>query len=143
VSRKDINKQVVGRFIEEVLNQGRIELVDELVAEDFVGRWIGREQQGREAVRTFAGRQRRESPDWHIQVEQVIAEDDMVVVRATGRGTPAAPFRGLHPPAGVVRLPWIAIYRVVDGKIAERWTAADIDAVLEQYRPSGATPQAT
>jgi predicted ester cyclase len=137
VSLEAINKQIVIRFIEEVLNQGRIEVTDELVAQDFIGHWVGRDQQGRDGVRTFAARQRRESPDWHIEIKEVIAEGDEVVVRAIGSGTPAGPLLGLQPPAGTVRLPWIAIYRVVGGQIAERWTAADMASVLEQYRPSG------
>lgn len=134
MSREDVNKQIVIRFIEEVLNNGHLELVDELVADNFIGHWIGAEQQGREAVRAFAANQRRDSPDWHIEIEDVVAEGDTVVVRATGRGTPAGPLLSLQPPAGGVRLPWIAMYRLVQGKIAERWTAADLNDVLQQYR---------
>jgi predicted ester cyclase len=143
VSLEAINKQIVMRFIEEVLNQGQIEVTDELVAHDFIGHWIGRDQEGRDGVRAFAARQRRESPDWHVEIEEVIAEGDKVVVRAIGSGTPAGPFLGLQPPAGKVRLPWIAIYRVVGGRIAERWTAADMASVLQQYRPSDPRSETT
>jgi hypothetical protein len=38
MSVSDVNKQKVRQFIEEVLNEGRLELIDELVAKDFIGR---------------------------------------------------------------------------------------------------------
>jgi predicted SnoaL-like aldol condensation-catalyzing enzyme len=132
VSPQELNKRIVVRFIEELLNEGRLEVADELVAEDFKAHWWG-EQQGRESVRAFATRQRLESPDWHIEIDEVIAEGDLVVVRASSNGISALPIFGLQPPSGQVRLPWIAIYRVVEGRITERWTAADVASVLGQY----------
>jgi predicted ester cyclase len=100
-----------------------VAVVDELFDQDFVSHgWLASER-GREAVKTFAARQRQEAPDWRITIHDVIAEDDRVVVRATGSGTRtvANDIVGEDLVGRKVALDWIAIYRIAEGRIAERW----------------------
>ena len=116
------SKALVRRYVEELLNQGRVEVADDVVAIDYVMHPARPGPPGREGIKAFAAAQRDAAPDWHITVHEMIAEGDRVVVRATGSGTPQKPFAGLAPHTRVA-IDWTAVYRVADGKIAEAWVA--------------------
>lgn len=77
------NKRKVRLFVEAVWNEGRLELIDELVADDFVGRMpcVERRVVGPQGVRRLVSSQRRAHPDLHVKIEDQIAEDDRVVTR--------------------------------------------------------------
>jgi predicted ester cyclase len=118
----DANKTIVRRYIEEVLNQGIVDAADDLVASDFVPHRPGLGgSPGIQAVKEFAAEQRSAAPDWRITIEDMVAEGDRVVVRAFGRGTPTRSYYGMSASDEPVTVPWIAIYRLAQRKIAEMW----------------------
>ena len=90
-SASELNKRKVRLFIEAVLNEGRLELIDELVAADYLGRVprMEGEIRGPEGVRQLVSGGRRDHPDLYIKIEDQIAEDDLVATRwrATTAGT--------------------------------------------------------
>lgn len=120
------NKAVARRVFDEILNQGNLAAVNELFAIDTVdhnplpGQVPGFEgaKQGFEVLRTGF-------PDIHFTVEDQVAEGDKVVTRWTMRGTHTGVFMGRPPTGRPVEIPGIAIFRVVDGRIVDRWRAAD------------------
>jgi len=121
------NKAIVRRFIEEVLNDGNLEVSNDLVAEDFIAHPAPTAgPAGLAGVKEFAAAQRAAAPDWHITIQDIFAEGDKVVVRAFGRGTPRRAYFGIAPSKEPITIPWIAMYRVAGGKIAERWTYAQM-----------------
>ena len=75
-------------------------------------------------------------------VEDVVAESDRVVVRATVRGTHAGPFLGVEPTGERIEMTGIRIFRIEDGKIAEIWLNLAVADVLEQLGalPSSISP---
>jgi predicted ester cyclase len=76
-------------------------------------------------------------PLYELIAEDMIAEGDKVVVRATFRGTHKGEFAGV-PATGIdVEMPLIIIYRIEDGKIAEHWMQADVMGLMQQL---GALP---
>jgi len=77
----ELNKLRVRLFIEAVLNEGRLELIDELIAADFVGHLPGAEPDvtGPAGVRQFVSSRRRAHPGLYVKIEDQIAEDDRVV----------------------------------------------------------------
>lgn len=83
VRASELNKQKVTLFVEAVWNEGRLELIDELVAADYVGRiaCIERWVHGREGVRRLVSRGRRAHPDLYVKIEDQFAEDDRVATR--------------------------------------------------------------
>ena len=120
---EETNKRVVRRFIEEVLNEGNVGVSNDLVAEDFIAHPAPTAgPAGLAGVKEFAAAQRAAAPDWHITIQDIFAEDDKVVVRAFGRGTPQRAYFGIAPSEEPITIPWIALYRVAGGKISERWT---------------------
>ncbi len=71
-------------------------------------------------------------PDLHVTIEDLIAEDDRVAVRACWQGTHSAEFRGVPPSRRLVEFTGMVFWRVADGKIRERWAAVDILGPLRE-----------
>ena len=82
------NKRKVCLFVEAVWNEGRLELIDDLIADDYVGRVPCLESRvlGPQGMRRLVAERRRAHPDLHVKIEDQIAEDDRV---ATLLGRPA------------------------------------------------------
>jgi predicted SnoaL-like aldol condensation-catalyzing enzyme len=79
----ELNKLKVRLFIEAVLNEGRLELIEEMVAADYIGHVPGTETAviGPEGVRQLVSTCRRACPGLYIKIYDQIAEDDRVVTR--------------------------------------------------------------
>ena len=74
--------------------------------------------------------------DYSHQVHDLIAEGDRVTAHVTFRGRFVRPLFG-HPPTGeTVTATGIAIYRIADGKIAEKWGYLNALAALGIARPA-------
>lgn len=67
-----------------------------------------------------------------LTVEQMIAEDDLVAVRYTERGTFVAPFRGQEPTGKSFELVAMEWFVVKDSKIHRRWGARDAASQARQ-----------
>src|SRR5206468_6765402 len=127
MSVSELNKRKVLQFFEEVLNEGRLELIDELVAKDFIGRLacLAATLNGPDGVYRFVSRRRVACPDLYVKVEDQVAEDDRVVTRwrATIQ-TPHAPVPrtsiGPSPRCG-----GITIIRLLAGKPVAAHTQCD------------------
>jgi steroid delta-isomerase-like uncharacterized protein len=126
------NKMLVQRFIEEVWNQGRFTLIDELIASDHLDHQPGTDANGPEGERQYVAMLRAAFPDIHFTVEDQIAEGDKVVTRWTARATHTGEFQGLAPTGrqGVVTGIWID--RVANGKFVESWSIFDELGMLQQ-----------
>jgi predicted SnoaL-like aldol condensation-catalyzing enzyme len=79
----ELNKRKVRLFVEAVWNEGRLELIDELVADNYIGRVPGIETgvHGPEGVHRLVSSGRRAHPDLYIKIDDQIAEDDRVATR--------------------------------------------------------------
>ncbi len=82
-SVSELNKLKVRLFVEAVWNEGRLELIDELVAADYLGclPCIEEGVLGPRGVRRLVSCRRRAYPDLYVKIEDQIAEDDRVVTR--------------------------------------------------------------
>src|SRR5690242_16208017 len=79
----ELNKEKIQLFVEAVLNEGHLDLIDELVATDYIGHiaCAGRDVIGPDGVRWLVSCYRRSHQDLYVKVEDQIAEDDRVVTR--------------------------------------------------------------
>jgi predicted ester cyclase len=142
VSTAKANKAVIGRFVDEVYNERRLDLVDELFAPHLEvhthirpgpeGLAPGIEGMREMLVWIWYG-----WPDSRITLEDAIAEGDRVAVRFTFRGSHLGVLHG-NPPSGR-RAAWNEIFlaHVSDGKIDELWHELDVLGILQQI---GAMP---
>jgi predicted ester cyclase len=89
-SASDLNKRKVRLFVEAVWNEGRLELIDELVAADYLGRVprIERDVHGPEGVRRLVANGRSAHPNLYVKIDDQIAEDDRVATRWRAMTTP-------------------------------------------------------
>jgi predicted SnoaL-like aldol condensation-catalyzing enzyme len=82
-------KATLQRMFEEIINQGRLEVADELFAEDFVDHGPMGDVHGREAFKGLVAQWRSAVPDVHCELDNIIVEGDLAgwVVRTTGTHT--------------------------------------------------------
>lgn len=127
-------KELARRIPEEIINEGNLELADELFADDYVGRLSGIPEplHGPEALKGFASELRTAFPDVEMTVEDVIAEDDKVVRRDRMTGTHEGEYRGIEPTGNEVEVEGIVILRVEDGQIVETWGQSDMMGAMQQ-----------
>jgi predicted ester cyclase len=116
------NKASVRRLVEEVLNGGRMEVIDTLYASALAA----------EATAWIAPF-RSSFPDMHMEVIELIAEGDIVVGRFTCSGTHLGAWLG-HAPTGrrFEAVDEVGIYHFRDGRIVETWGLEDNLSRLEQ-----------
>ena len=124
------NKAIV-RSLYEVLNKHNPDLLDEFMASDYVDAPnTPFELRGLESVKQYYADVYRGFPDFHVAIEDIIAEGDKVWVlgKVTGTHTGEWEFLGItFAPTGK-KLTWTAvnIFRIVDGKIVERKSVRDV-----------------
>ncbi len=111
------NKAIVRRVIEEILNQGNLSAIDDVFAPEFVDRSTPEQPPGPEGVRRYIQDVRAGFPDLQVTISHLIAEGDMVVVRAVWQGTCQGQTQAKRT--------MIQIFRLADGKIIEEWNEGE------------------
>lgn len=125
------NKAIVRRYLEEVFNQGRHDLVGEFLADDFELHFSGLAP-GLEAVQQWYGTMSTAFPDGQLTIDDLVAEGDKVVVRTTLNGTQQGEMQGIPATGRSVSSPSITIFRLANGKLAEGWIVADNLGFMQQ-----------
>jgi steroid delta-isomerase-like uncharacterized protein len=127
------NKAVIRRFMEEVLNEKRLEVADEIVAEDFVelDPFPG-QQQGREGLKEVLAMISAGFPDIHWTVEEMVGEGEKVVTRFTWTGTHRGTFLGVPATGKSVVVKGVVIDRVVGGKMTDSRILMDTMGLMQQ-----------
>jgi len=83
-------------------------------------------------MRLAASTYRDALPDWHSDVEQLIAEGDIVVEIFTASGTHQGDLMGVPGTGKTLTLRGVNVFRIVDERIVERWGRLDQLGVLQQ-----------
>jgi len=125
------NKAVVRKMF-EAINKQNLASLDELVASDFVLHMHAKQAQGWEVSRQVVEGEIKAFPDLHVAIEDIIAEGDKVCVRLQETATHVGEYRGLAPTGNKLSYTVVAIWRVVEGKIAEGWITYDQMDFLKQ-----------
>lgn len=132
---------LIRRFYEEVIGDGRVDLVDELATEGIVDHEEGLPGQppGREGVKFFVGAMREAFPDIAPKsIEPILAEGDLEAARSVLTGTHKGELMGVGATGKTVEIESIDIIRVEDGKVAEHWGITDTMSLMQQL---GAIPE--
>jgi predicted ester cyclase len=131
------NEALARRLYAEVISQGNLAAVDELVSSDFIEHNVLPVPPGRESFKQFVTMLHAAFADLVFTVEDLIGEGDKVVVRGGVRGVHRGVFRGIAPTGKPVHWTAIHILRVRGGEVAERWVEVDMLGLLQQL---GAVP---
>jgi predicted ester cyclase len=127
------NKASTRRFYEEVINQKNLAATDELLADNFVAYGFPPGlPPGPAGMKIFTSLFHAAFPDGHITIDQMVAEGDTVVTRATFHGTHTGEFQGIPPTGKTVTVPALDMVRIVDGKAVELWGGPNQLILLQQ-----------
>lgn len=129
------NKMIVRRFI-EAYNARNLEVFKELVAADYVDHT--HQQRGRNNFKHLFTLAFQAFPDWHEQIEDLIAESDKVwvCVKATGTHTGEWSLFGVpfSPTGKNITMRMVFLWRIRDGQLAEGW---EVDDELDFFKQLG------
>lgn len=126
------NKEIVERLVSEAWTGDNLDLVDELVSEDYIeyapfGVVRGVEEY-KDGIRMFT----TAFPDIDLGIEEMIAEGDTVAFRLAVSGTHEGPFMGIEPTGNEVTFEAFDFTRLEEGEVAEEWFTMDTLDVMDQ-----------
>ena len=130
-SLQEQNKAIARRAFEEILSHGRFELAEQLYAKDFINHGIHSDASLEEDQAALKG-WHQAFPDVVVVPEKFIAEGDLVTIYWVARGTNTGTGNGLPATGKQAELAGITIWRIVDGKIKEEWSAFDQLSMMQQ-----------
>lgn len=126
-------KAIAHRMYDEVMNGGNLDLIDEIVHDDFVEH---EEMPGmptdKEAPREFVRAMRAGFSDFQATIEDIVQEGDTIVVRARMRGTHDGEFMGIAATGKKMDVAAMDMVRFQDGKAIEHWGVTDTLAMMQQ-----------
>ena len=128
MTRSENNKEVIRKFLEEVINQNRMDRADDLVVEDFVELDpLPGQRQGREGLKEVLGMMRAAFPDMHW-----VAEEDKVVTRFTWTGTHRGTFLGVPATGRSVKVKGVVMDQLAGGKMSYSRILMDSLGMMQQ-----------
>lgn len=128
------NEQLVYRYFNEILNKGKLDVIDEIIDQNFSLKIPTLHQpfRGHEGIKQFVTGLRSAFPNIKFTVERQIAEGDKVASRFTSISTHMGEFQGIPPTGNRVEDQGVDIFRVTDNKIAAIWVNENALGVMQQ-----------
>jgi predicted ester cyclase len=127
-SQEKRNKTLVEFFVHEIFNKHNLSVI-----EKYLNPVAGK---GSEGFKQFLSALFKAFPDWHTNIEQIVAEDNLVVIFLNGTGTHQGEFQGTPPTYKPVNIRSADLYRIENGIIVEHRDVVDQLNLLQQ---TGAT----
>jgi steroid delta-isomerase-like uncharacterized protein len=135
------NKSLVANYVDQILNRGNMAVADQLLAPDYkryisaaaVPLTVDVQKQRLAGIRAAF-------PNWHLTVEDMIAEGDRVAFRATIRGTHKGVFQNIEPTGKEVTVSALDVVRIENGRLVEHWGGPDLFNLLQQLGAVVAAP---
>jgi steroid delta-isomerase-like uncharacterized protein len=115
----------------EIYGRGQVNLVDQIYADDFVDDSPGGGK-GRELIKEAVADFHQACPDLRMEIEDVFATQDKVVIRYIGRGTQTGALGNIPPTGKAIAVRGITVFLIENGKIKTEWTEYDRLGMLRQ-----------
>jgi predicted ester cyclase len=137
----EANKRAVAHFVEVCQNQHNLAAADVIFHQDFVnhykpeGRPLAPTLRPAQGFQVFYGMLLHAFPDASVEINEQLAERDLVATRKTLRGTHRGEIWNCPATGNRVELEFIDIFRVKDGKLIEHWTSMDLASLRTQMQP--------
>jgi steroid delta-isomerase-like uncharacterized protein len=125
------NKEVARNFFEDVLGQGHLDKYVESHAKDFVAHGENHDATLEEDM-AEAKEERKALPDMKVEVNQILAERDLVAVYWTASGTNTQAGMGFPATGKKIKIDGMTLFRFKAGKICEEWSVWDMLSVMRQ-----------
>lgn len=121
----DDNKTLIRKYLQALSGHPKTpQLVENYVADPALARHIA------EVEAAF--------PGYELNADQILAENEMVVVRGTFRGVHRGSFAGIDPTGKTVSAGLTIIYQVQNGRIVDHWLQFDLFSLLQQLQDKSA-----
>ncbi len=121
------NKLIVREYIEKVLNEGDIDLLEQFVSSDYTEVFNNqRFKVGIEGAKEHILGVRKNYPDIALSINQQVCEGEWVVTCYTMKGTHAGSWMGIKPTGKILEVTGVNVDRVIDGKITDHGGAANM-----------------
>lgn len=135
----EANKALVERYVEEFANSQDLDVLDELLIDDFQEHnpFAPEFPPGRDAIKAIGTGFFTAFPDVHVTIDYILAEGDLVATRHSVVGTHEGDFNGVPPSGNEVTWTELHLWRIEDGQIAEHWGEVNVMNLLIQ---TGAMP---
>jgi steroid delta-isomerase-like uncharacterized protein len=127
------NKALVRRSVSEFYNRENLDAVDEIYAADFISHDpAGFKEGGMAELMQLMDSIYDAFPDFHIEIDELIAERDKVVKRFTINCTHQGEFMGVPPTGKPITFSGTDTYRIAGGKLQEEWASINWLGFLQQ-----------
>jgi steroid delta-isomerase-like uncharacterized protein len=135
------NVRLIQRYFGELWNEGRVELIPELLGENYVNHSPGTPDMPRDrsGVAGIVRAMRAAFPDLHYRIEEIIGDGRAVAVRLSVTGTHRGDFFGVAPSGKAFHVIQVNVEHIEEGKIVAHYRATDELGLLRQI---GALPGA-
>jgi steroid delta-isomerase-like uncharacterized protein len=127
------HQEIVRTVYTEGFSQGRLDLLDEFLASDYVNHQpVQGVEPGLAGLKTAMRGLRAAFPDLRYTIEDLIEDGDRVAVRATMSGTQLGEFRGQPPTGRKFSVLSLAVIRFDRDLVVERWGLHDVALMAAQ-----------
>lgn len=125
---------LVKRYFNEILNQGKLSVIDEIIAPNFILKVPSLHEpfRGHEGMKQFIIDLRSAFPDICFTIERHIVEGDKVACRFTSASTHLGTFQGLPPTGNHIEDQGVNIFNINNGKITAVWVNENAFGVMQQ-----------
>lgn len=132
------NKAVIRRLFAEVLNGGKLDLLDRMIGADYVEHNPAPGQAaGAAGVRARIETLRAAFPDLRFVLEDLVGEGEIVAARYHWQGTHQGAFLGVAPTQRRLTVRGMDFYRLHGGLVVEHWDNVDEFGMLTQLGDLG------
>lgn len=131
-SSPEENKATMRRFIEEVWNQGKLEVADEIFHPEASSPSARQLPRGGEGVKLIAQMFRTAFPDYHMRIDFMVAEGNWICAHFTQSGTQHGELMGLPASGKYAEWTEMGILRFEGGVVVESWYQANMLSLMQQ-----------
>lgn len=126
------NKNIVRRY-QEIYNSNNLDALGEVMSFDVLTpKIMPNMPSGLEGAKAVHEKTLIGMPDFHTEIQELIAEGDKVVARVLMTGTHTGNFYGIPATGKRVEFTGMYIARIENGKIVEHWGEEDSLSLLKQ-----------
>ena len=127
------NKKLIQKLFSEVMTGKNLSIADEIFAPGFINHGIPNAKKGPDGFKEVLQQFFDAYPDMKINVEHIIADDNnMVATRGHWTGTNKGSFMGMPASSKTVRVEFIDVWKIENGKLAENWVQMDMVGMMQQ-----------
>jgi len=121
-------------LIKEAFNKGNLEILDEIIHQDYHYRSPESEINGIDELKTFINDFRTGFPDLNLNIDQQLIDADKTCTCFTFTGTHLGSYMDIPATKQKVKIDGIVVSRFQDNKIIEEWEVLDMLSFLQQLR---------